>query len=54
MIGARGSPNSLKNVFYLSAIDVDGDIVRCRFPSVFNECSYLCGGLPGSTIDTVS
>lgn len=47
-------PPTITPVFYLSAIDDDGDIVRCRFPSSSNECGYLCGGLSGSTIDRVS
>lgn len=36
-------------------IDADGDSVRCRFPTPnnYNECGYLCYGLPGSTIETV-
>lgn len=43
------------NVNYLSVIDADGDIVRCRFPtsSNSNECGYLCDGLPGSSLDSV-
>lgn len=39
-----------------SVIDADNDIVRCRLPNTtFNtdECGYLCGGLPGSALDTV-
>ena len=47
-------PPVITPVFCLSAIDDDGDIVRCRFPSSFNECGYLCSGLSGSTIDRVS
>lgn len=42
-------------VFSFIVIDADGDIVRCRFPTPnnYNECGYLCNGLPGSTIETV-
>lgn len=41
--------------FRIPVIDADNDIVRCRLPNTtFNtdECGYLCGGLPGSALDT--
>ncbi|XP_078701706.1 uncharacterized protein LOC144927826 isoform X2 [Branchiostoma floridae x Branchiostoma belcheri] len=42
---------SCDTVIQIPWTDPDGDVVRCRYASVFNECGGACDPLPYSTLD---